>query len=175
VDVEIDMTRGRVVPMPDDEAEFSAFVAATEPRLRRALSAAYGPQRGREATAEALAYGWEHWGALKGRRNPAGYLYRVGQSRTRSRQARVVFDRPSSPEIVIEPGLAAAVEALPERQRVAVMLVFAAQWTPVEAAQMLGLSASTVRRHAERGLSALRRRIGTDAAVRSERAGGERS
>ena len=39
---------------------FETFFAETEPRLRRALVAAYGPERGRDAAAEALAYAWEH-------------------------------------------------------------------------------------------------------------------
>ncbi len=40
---------------------FEAFVRDAEPRLRRALVAAYGPEQGRDAAAEALAYAWEHW------------------------------------------------------------------------------------------------------------------
>ena len=38
---------------------FTEFVQSVEPRLRLALMAGYGPERGREATAEALAYAWE--------------------------------------------------------------------------------------------------------------------
>jgi hypothetical protein len=63
-----------------------AFFAEAEPRLRRAFVAAYGTQRGYEATAEALAYGWEHWRRIRSLDNPLGYLYRVGQSRTRPRR-----------------------------------------------------------------------------------------
>ena len=40
---------------------FVGFVSEAEPSLRRALSAAFGSEVGRETTAEALAYGWEHW------------------------------------------------------------------------------------------------------------------
>lgn len=43
-----------------------------EPRLRRALCAAYGMELGREATAEALAYAREHWRRLRVTDNPAG-------------------------------------------------------------------------------------------------------
>ncbi len=42
-------------------AEFEGFVRGSEPRLRRALVAAYGFEDGRDATAEALPYAWEHW------------------------------------------------------------------------------------------------------------------
>jgi hypothetical protein len=40
---------------------FAEFFAIAEPKLRRALVAAYGVDRGREAAAEALTYAWEHW------------------------------------------------------------------------------------------------------------------
>ena len=36
-----------------------------EPRLRRAFVAGYGSERGREATAEALAYAWERWAQIE--------------------------------------------------------------------------------------------------------------
>ena len=42
---------------PDQPAvnDFESFFASTEPSLRRALVAGFGGERGREATAEALA------------------------------------------------------------------------------------------------------------------------
>ena len=69
-----------------DEVEFRAFVTTTEPRLHRALAAALGWDRGRDATADALAYAWEHWPKVRAMANPAGYLYRVGQSSVRRRK-----------------------------------------------------------------------------------------
>jgi hypothetical protein len=51
---------------------FEAFVRVAEPRLRIALAAALGQQRGAEATAEALAYGWEHWDRIGAMDNPCG-------------------------------------------------------------------------------------------------------
>ena len=74
-------------------SDFSAFFALAEPRLRRAFVSAYGGERGREATAEALAWAWEHWSEVEAMDNPIGYLYRVGRSRTRGRRYRVLFDR----------------------------------------------------------------------------------
>ena len=62
---------------------FSAFVVEVEPRLRRALTATFGADVGREAAAEALAYGWAHWSRVSAMANPAGYLYRVGRDRGR--------------------------------------------------------------------------------------------
>ena len=39
---------------------FSKFARSAEPGLRRALTAGFGSEVGREAAAEALVYGWEH-------------------------------------------------------------------------------------------------------------------
>jgi hypothetical protein len=58
---------------------FRLFAEEAEPRLRRAFILSYGSDRGREATAEALAYGWEHWAKVRRMANPYGYLFRVGQ------------------------------------------------------------------------------------------------
>jgi len=144
----------------DTEGEFRRFVSDVEPRLRSAPVAACGTEVGREATAEALAYAWEHWERVRPMSNPTGYLFRVGQSRSRQRRRPVVFERSSDEEIWIEPGLPAALAALPERQRVALLLVYGEDWSHAEAAALLGVSKGTVPRHVERGLRTLRTAIG---------------
>jgi RNA polymerase sigma factor (sigma-70 family) len=45
---------------------------------------------------------------------------------------------------------------LPERQRVAVVLVHGFGWTPREVSELTGLSPSTIHTHLERGLTKLR-------------------
>jgi DNA-directed RNA polymerase specialized sigma24 family protein len=138
------------------DEEFSHFVVDTEPRLRRALVAAYGSERGREATAEALAYAWEHWDALHAIGNRIGYLYRVGQSRTRPRRSRPLFTRSPDPEPWFEPNLVAALEGLTESQRTAVVLVHGFGWTMREVAECTGVRVTSVQNHLERGLRKLR-------------------
>jgi DNA-directed RNA polymerase specialized sigma24 family protein len=138
------------------EDTFSSFFALAEPRLRRAFVAAYGGDRGREATAEALAYAWEHWTEMQQMRNPIGYLYRVGRSRTRGRKHRVLFERSEAPDAWVEPGLPAALAELTARQRLAVGLVHGYGWTLREVADLTGLRVTTVQNHAERGLARLR-------------------
>jgi DNA-directed RNA polymerase specialized sigma24 family protein len=140
-------------------SDFSAFFALAEPRLRRAFVAAYGGERGREATAEALAWGWEHWSEVEMMDNPIGYLYRVGRSRTRGRRFRVVFTPVDRYEPWVEPGLGAALASLTERQRVAVGLVHGYGWTLREVAELCGLRVTTVQNHLERGLAHLRARL----------------
>jgi DNA-directed RNA polymerase specialized sigma24 family protein len=147
------------------EHEFSQFFETNEPRLRRALVSAYGSDRGREATAEAFAYAWEHWDTLRALRNPLGYLYRVGQTRTRSRQARQLFPAPSEPEPWYEPNLVMALERLSVAQRTAVVLVHGFGWTMKEVAECTGIRVTTVQNHLERGLRKLRAhlKVTTDA------------
>lgn len=140
----------------DHRDEFEAFFALAEPRLRRALVAAYGAERGREAAAEALAYGFEHWTRLRSMANPVGYLYRVGQSRSRPRKARVVFDSAPHGDPLVEPALAGALADLTERQRTAVVLVHGFGWQLREVAEVTGLRVTSVQNHLERGLARLR-------------------
>lgn len=142
--------------------EFSQFVADAEVRLSRAFVAAYGPDRGQEALAEALAYAWEHFEELRLMDNPTGYLYRVGQSRTRPRKQPVMFPAPGRNGVPdVEPRLPAALTALTERQRVCVVLVHGYEWTHQEVADLLGVSRSSVQNHLERGLASLRGVVGS--------------
>ena len=80
--------------------EFERFAEVAAERLRTALVAAYGPDVGADAAAEALAYGWEHWPRLTAMANPAGYLFRVGQSAARrSRRRHGYLPRPEVYEL----------------------------------------------------------------------------
>ena len=149
------------------EQAFTRFVKEIEARLSYALAAAYGPEVGAEATADALAYAWENWERIEKMSNPGGYLYRVGQSRSRRyRRPRVLFPRTTTAEAtLIDPALPAALEGLTRNQRVAVTLVHALGWTDREAADLLGISRSTLRTHAERGLNHLREKMEVPADV----------
>lgn len=145
----------------DGRLGFDAFIVEVRPRLARAFVAAYGPDRGQEALAEALGYAWEHFDEVVVMDNPTGYLYRVGQSRTRARRHDPEFPAPSTIGLpAIEPGLTNALKGLSERQRVCVVLVFGFEWTHLEVAGLLGLSRSSVQNHVERGMQHLRDVIG---------------
>jgi DNA-directed RNA polymerase specialized sigma24 family protein len=142
-------------------ATFEAFFRQNEPRLRRALVAAFGPEQGREAAAEALAYAWEHWDRLRDMANVPGYLFRVGQTSGRRRRRKpVLHEAPGWAEHSFEPGLPAAMAALSPRQRVAVVLVHGYGYTLREVAELTGLRRTSVQNHAERGLVRLRAALG---------------
>jgi DNA-directed RNA polymerase specialized sigma24 family protein len=143
-----------------DEESFEVFVARVEPRLRRGLLGAVGVDRVEDAVAEALAYAFEHWAEVSEMTNAAGYLFRVGQSRSRRRRRPHLFRR--VPDVLpdVEPGLVEALCALPESQRTAVWLAHGCSWSHAEIAEVLGVSTSTVATHVSRALGRLRTELG---------------
>jgi len=141
---------------------FTSFVKEVEPRLRFALVAAAGPDRGLEGLSHALAYGWEHWDRISVMENPAGYLYRVG-----SRHARNLWrSRPRFPVVPVsdarwvEPGLPEALRSLSPMQRQVVVMVGSYGFSHREVAELLSIGTSTVQKHLERGLAKLRDSMG---------------
>lgn len=144
-------------------ADFTGFVRDHEGRLRHGLIAAFGGELGREAASEALAYAWENWDRVRNMENPIGYLYSVG------RNWALRFQTPTSLPLTlvstdvephVEPGLAAAVAALSERQRTVVVMVHCFEWSLAETADVLGLAKTTTQNHLERAMAALRRELG---------------
>jgi RNA polymerase sigma factor (sigma-70 family) len=155
---------GRPAPdtASDDRATFERFVEEVGPRLGRALAAAYGFEDGRDATAEALAYAWQHWQRLQHIANLPGYLFRVGQTRNRRKRQPVLFDVSECDDRRFEPGLPKALAALTQRQRLAVVLVHGYGCTLREVAELTGTKPTTVQNHLSRGLARLRSSLGVD-------------
>ena len=126
--------------------------------------AAFGGEAGRDATAEAFRYGWEHRATVLVMDNPAGYLFQVGRRwgrRQRGRSSRRIgFEIVAPPSSTYEPGLAHALASLSVRQRQAVVLVHGYGLTHHEAADLLGLGRSSIQNHVERGLTKMRERMG---------------
>lgn len=131
-----------------------------------ALVATHGHEIGREATAEALAWAWEHWDRITVLDNPVGYLYRVGQTQAQRfrRQAGRTASLPtwSTTDHTrwVEPGLDGGLASLTEHQRVAVVLCHGYQWTHREVGELLDVAPSTIQNHIERGLAKLRAHLG---------------
>jgi DNA-directed RNA polymerase specialized sigma24 family protein len=143
--------------------DFESFVAEVRPRLARAFVAAYGRERGEEALGEAMVVAWERFGEVVVMANPVGFLYRVGQIRSRPRRRIPASRFPAPAELGVrdvEPELPDALGRLTERQRVCVALVHGFGWTHQEVADLLGLSRSSVQNHVERGLDRLRAEMG---------------
>ncbi|MGI9608589.1 MAG: RNA polymerase sigma factor [Acidimicrobiales bacterium] len=139
---------------------YTAFMATAEPRLRQSLIGRLGVQRGRDATLEAMVYGWKHWDRVSVMENPIGYLYRVGVTSAKPRRV-LRLDPPHNEqhEPWIEPALKGSLDELTEHQRVAVVLRHGFDWTYDEIAELLEVSVSTVRNHLVRGMEKLRSRL----------------
>lgn len=138
---------------------FAAFVDTSEPRLRRALVATYGPVIGRDATVDTLSWAWEHWDRVEPMQNAVGYLYRVGQTAAR----RHLTVRPLVlPSAVIAgepdpmPELAPALARLSDQQRAVVVLVHGYAISQRGVAELLDIAVSTVREHLARAMTKLR-------------------
>lgn len=159
----VSVTMDRVVDTRGRDAEFSAFVREVQPRLHRALVAAYGPADGREATVDALSWAWEHWDRLATVEHPVGYLFRVGQTARRRFSGRPAPAgmTPIAPIELpdIEPGLIEALSRLSLQQRTTVLLVHAFGWSQSEVARLHDVNVSTVREHLARGMERLRREL----------------
>jgi RNA polymerase sigma factor (sigma-70 family) len=165
----MDLVAGtRAAASSADEAAFTAFVDESAPRLLRALVAAFGREIGREATLDALAWGWEHRQRLSTMRNPTGYLYRVGQTSARRalhQQRRVeprasVDARDAAPDVLRAIAVEVALATLSPRQRAAAVLVYGHGVSLRDAAAMLGCSVSALRNHLERAARHLRAQLG---------------
>ena len=146
--------------MDDDDREFEDFVREVGPRLHRAFLGTRGVDGAADAVSEATAYAWEHWDELRQMENPAGYLYRVGHSRTRSRKVAALPFPATVGLPDIEPGLIPALLALPDTQRTAVWLVHACGWTYAEVATATDTSTSMIGNHLQRAMARLRDELG---------------
>ena len=135
---------------------FEDLVTSLRPRLRRAILGFAPRDEVDDVLSEAFLYASEHWDEVSGMTNPAGYLFRVCQSRSRRRAAGFLPAPDSLGLPEVEPGLVPALEAMPMTQRTAVWLVHACGWPYAEVAEAMGTSTSTVGNHVSRALARLR-------------------
>ena len=148
------------------ERDFDVFARSVGERVRRGLVAVYGVEIGTDVAADAMRYAWERWTEISLMTNPAGYLFRVGQSHARPhvRWARRRQSYPSSYERTISGGgdvaelvdLLAALGRLPAHERAAVVLVRAHGYPYRDAAELLGVTTTALTNHVHRGMRRLR-------------------
>jgi RNA polymerase sigma-70 factor (ECF subfamily) len=142
---------------------FDEFTRSVGEQVRRALVAFYGVEIGTEAAAEALSVTWERWSEVSVMGNPAGFVFRVGQSKARP-HVRWWVRRDSFPstegQIAAPDGarleVLDALRRLKPEQRAAVVLVKSHGYSYREAADILGVSEAAVTNHVHRGLTRLR-------------------
>ena len=151
-----------------DAAAFDAFVAALGRDLWRALIPLVGPERARDAAADAFSYAWSNWARIGAMSNPRGYVYVVARRYALARPARPLeLPAPPTSELPdFEPRLLDALRELSEMQRIAVYLVEGCGWRLTDAAELLDISVSTLRNHLARGMDRLRARLDPPTAER---------
>ena len=77
-----------------DGDDFTAWYAATFPRVRAAVTLAVGdPWLGEEAAAEAFARALVHWPSVRERQRPDAWVYTVALNHVRSRLRRQRLER----------------------------------------------------------------------------------
>jgi RNA polymerase sigma-70 factor (ECF subfamily) len=154
------------------------FCRATWPALAAGLGFyCHDVGVGEEIAQEALARAWARWESVRAMESPEAWVYRVAlnlaRSRfRRSRAERRALSRLSAPEMVTTEGIAgavavrAAVAALPERQRAALVLRYFADLPATAVAETLDCAPGTVRSLTSQAIDRLRREF--DVATVSE-------
>ena len=142
--------------------EFEQRLAPTLTQLRAVLIARHGVDVGLDVHAEVASFAWECRDMVCGLDNPAGYLFRVSQSKARRyrRWGRAItLPRESNPGTHDEadPRLDEALLGLNLGERTVVVLVHGYGYRYEEAAELLGWSTASVRNRLSRAMAKLRR------------------
>jgi RNA polymerase sigma factor (sigma-70 family) len=156
-----------------DESFAASFRELYTSALLLARRLTNDPYAAEDLAAEAMARAYAHWGKVHNAESPRAWVLRVttnlavDQARRHHSQLRfapMLVDRDATTEdnelAVTRLALVAALAALPQRQREAVALRYLADLEETEISRALGISASTVRTHVQRGLAGLRDALG---------------
>jgi RNA polymerase sigma factor (sigma-70 family) len=147
--------------------DFDATFDRMAPRaFRLALRILGDAAAAEDVAAEALARTFARWKELNSLPYLDGWILRVATNlavdATRRRRMPVAEEIPIDVEelATVRAGLAAALFALPRRQREAVALRYLAGMNDTEIAATMEISHGAVKSHIARGLSSLRKRMG---------------
>ena len=151
------------------ERAFDELFRAAWPRAVMAARRILGPDADTEAlAAEALTRAYDRWPRLCRHPAPEAWVLRVtinlaiDVARRARRSAAAAapqgFGGAAAPRLA----LAAALQALPEKQRQAIALRYLADCEEATIAGALGIRPGTVKTHLKRGLSHLRDQLGPD-------------
>jgi DNA-directed RNA polymerase specialized sigma24 family protein len=123
------------------------------PVFRALLAGTLNRAAAEDATAEAFARAFVHWDTVAVHPNPRAWVLRVAwncyRSSWRKWESRWSANQPKMPPLAPEPwsdpDLVAALRALPQCQREAIVFVGLGELTPTQTARVLGKPAGTVR------------------------------
>ena len=151
--------------------EFDRFFEDEYPRLVRALYLiTANPGEAEDLVQEAMARVYARWDRVREMASPAGYVYKTALNIHRKRLRRVALTLrtllpgsdsgdPAS-DVALRSDVARALQALPQGQRVALVLTEWMGLSTKEAAAILGIQVGAVRVRLHRALAALRDSLG---------------
>ena len=159
--------------LDDRDAEFSAYMAARQPSLLRTAYLLTGDRHTAEDLVQtALAKLYLSWDKVKQREHVDGYVRRILINENNSLWRRPWKKRETTiselPETAAHDAegnrgpdveLWAHVQALPRKQRAAVVLRYYEQLSEAETAAVLGVSVGTVKSQTSRALATMRVRM----------------
>jgi RNA polymerase sigma-70 factor (sigma-E family) len=172
--------RGLLAKMVFDDAsaEFHAFFERHYAELSRLAFLLSGDaDAADDLAADAMLALWHRWDRLRGADHPVAYARGVVANMARNRTRRAIRERgrlrllgAGRPDRADEPDTAAGVDVraalarLPFRKRACVVLRHAFDLSEKDTAQALDISVGTVKSQTSKGLSELRRILGTETA-----------
>jgi RNA polymerase sigma-70 factor (sigma-E family) len=168
---------GRAKVAVDPKVDFEAFVAARLPALLRFGRALTGSEHAAaDLVQDALERSFMRWGRIVGApdSDPEAYVRRVMVTRNisvwrrlrRERLSDEVPERPvTDPEAAADGEVWQALGQLSTKQRAVIALRYYDNLSEREIADLLGVSAGTVKSHASRGLEKLRVALGGSGGV----------
>jgi RNA polymerase sigma-70 factor (ECF subfamily) len=172
-DDEVDLPGLRLVPAPDPPPEggdFDELFRSTYPTLVRALSVAADGGAAADAVQEAFVQANLHWRRVGQLDNPGAWVRRVainrlsnhrrGRRRRDAAVARLDGREATTGLTPADLDLAAALRALPDRQRLCLCLHYLADLSVADIAESLGVSAGTVKSNLHDARGALRAQLG---------------
>lgn len=156
--------------MVTDDALFvrsvQSFEAFYRSNYRQVLTCVFGltePAMAEDVTQEAFFAASQHWDEVGGLDNPGAWVRRVAINRAasayhrRMAEARAVLRLSGRRHVGVPPmsepseEVWRAVRSLPRRQREAIVLCLIAGYSRLEAAEMMSVSAETIKTHLDRG------------------------
>jgi RNA polymerase sigma-70 factor (ECF subfamily) len=149
----------------DDDYD-AVYAELFMPAMRLAFRILGDRHAAEDVAAEALARAYASWPKVRDLEYRDAWVLRVATN------LAIDVTRRKTPEIAVRSGadfedvaaarvaLSAALRALPPRQRHTISLYYLGDLSDAEVGAALGIAASSVRTHLQRGLSALRQQLG---------------
>lgn len=156
------------------ELDLESFCHVQHPRLVRLLSLHSGDvETARELTQETLVKVCQHWRKVRRMDEPAAWVTRVAINLSLSHHRRSAVRRRHAAAVVPETSrdpadatdgwvVRAALASLPERQRTALVLRYFEDLSVAEVADVMGVSASAIKKLTGRGVEQLRHLLHTE-------------